>query len=492
MAGGAATINTEAADFATSIGNITGSSALIVRLGTGNYSLDGVAGSTYTIGASTTTGTITIGGTAQSGTMTLGSSSASNTLVIGGGSGATTVQIANTQTAGSVAIGASMTTGTIAIGGTGLQTGTITIGGGTGAQTVNLGTGATGVKTIHIGDSAVANVITLGSTTGAASTTINSGSGNVNIAGGNFNLPTTTSTVGSILINNNAVLHSYGDVSNIFVGGAGNYTLSGSTNNTCVGYQSGAGITTTAGGQGLIAVGYQAGKAVTTGGFNVAMGYTALSKATSSGNNTAIGVQALLNVTTGNGTNVAVGYTAALNLTTGTQNTVIGVNPDNGQYTGAESYNVLLGGPHCGATTGESNVMRLGMISNADATAKTFIAGITGVAVTGTAVLCSTAGQLGTISSSRKYKDNIQDMDDSSCIYDLKAKNFTMKNDVTKHRQWGFIAEEVEDVNKNLVNYHHETGEIESVRYLDLIPMLVNELQKATRRIEMLENKLGN
>ena len=213
MAGGAATINTEAADFATSIGNTTGSSALTVRVGTGNFSLDGVAGSTYTIGASTTTGTYTVGGTAQSGTMTLGSSSGTNIVAIGAGEGATTVNIANgttnaktialgigaamantiniggtganviaignTQTAGSLAIGAAMTTGTIAIGGTGLQTGTITIGGGTGAQTVNLGTGATGVKTIHIGDSAVANVITLGSTTGAASLTLQSGSGNI-------------------------------------------------------------------------------------------------------------------------------------------------------------------------------------------------------------------------------------------------------------------------------------------------------------------------
>ncbi|CAM5999029.1 unnamed protein product [Sphagnum balticum] len=163
--GAAVTINTEAADFATSIGNTTGSSALTMKLGTGNFSLDGVAGSTYTVGASTTTGTYTLGGTAQTGTITLGSSSGTNIIAIGAGSGATTVNIANAQTGGAVNIGASMTTGTIAIGGTGAQTGTITIGGGTGAQTVNLGTGGTGVKTIHIGDSAVANVITIGNGT---------------------------------------------------------------------------------------------------------------------------------------------------------------------------------------------------------------------------------------------------------------------------------------------------------------------------------------
>jgi hypothetical protein len=153
-------------------------------VGSGNFALNGAAASTYTVGAATTTGTITIGGTAQSGTMTLGSSSAANTMVIAGGSGATTLQIANAQTAGSVSVGAAMTSGTISIGGTGAQTGTITIGGGTGAQTVNLATGATGVKTVHIADSAVANVVTLGSTTGAASTTVNAGTLGITFASG--------------------------------------------------------------------------------------------------------------------------------------------------------------------------------------------------------------------------------------------------------------------------------------------------------------------
>ncbi len=144
-----------------SIGSITGASGIVERVGTGNFSLDGVTNSTYTIGASTTTGTITIGGTAQTGTMTLGSSSGTNIIAIGAGAGATTVNIANAQVAGAVNIGAGMTTGTITIGGTGLQTGTITIGGGTGAQTLNFGTGGTGAKTVNIGSSASTGTTTL-------------------------------------------------------------------------------------------------------------------------------------------------------------------------------------------------------------------------------------------------------------------------------------------------------------------------------------------
>jgi hypothetical protein len=76
-----------------------------------------------------------------------------------------------------------MTGGTISIGGTGLQTGNFDLAPGTGAQAITLGNGGTGVKTISIGTAAVANVVTIGSTNGAASTTINSGTGRVVLAG---------------------------------------------------------------------------------------------------------------------------------------------------------------------------------------------------------------------------------------------------------------------------------------------------------------------
>jgi hypothetical protein len=150
-----------------SIGNTVLATGITQRVGTGNFSLDGVAGSTYSIGASTTTGTINLGGTAQTGTITLGSSSGANILNIANGSGATTLNLGNVQTAGSINLGAAMTTGTITIGGTGLHTGTIGIGTGTGAQTLNFGSG-TGLKTISIGGTG-ANIIALGNTQTAGS-----------------------------------------------------------------------------------------------------------------------------------------------------------------------------------------------------------------------------------------------------------------------------------------------------------------------------------
>jgi hypothetical protein len=167
----------------TSIGSTVGTSGIIERVGTGNYSLDGAAASSYAIGASTVSGNITIGGTAQSGTITLGSSSANNTVIIGmgtgaaattmidiggsnthrtvisigtgsggvgniigiGGSGNNVIAIANTQTGGDVSIGSSMTTGTITIGGTDP------------ASTLTLQAGSGGITTAGIAGFTVSN-----------------------------------------------------------------------------------------------------------------------------------------------------------------------------------------------------------------------------------------------------------------------------------------------------------------------------------------------
>lgn len=89
---GATTLATTGASVNT-FGNTTGATSLSLRVGTGNFSLDGVAASTYSIGASTVGGNITIGGTAQTGAITLGSSSASQTVNIGTGTGTSTIDI---------------------------------------------------------------------------------------------------------------------------------------------------------------------------------------------------------------------------------------------------------------------------------------------------------------------------------------------------------------------------------------------------------------
>ncbi len=432
------------------IGNVTGATGIVERIGTGNFSLDGVAASTYAIGASTVGGTITIGGTGQTGTMTLGSSSGTNIIAIGAGAGATDLQLVNNQVGGSVEIGSAMTTGTISIGGTGLQTGTVSIAPGTGAQTVNIGTGGTGVKTINIGNAAVANVITIGSTTGAAALTLNSGSvgivakGVASVAVSNKNyvtINTSTGALGSdagpasgivtldgnsgsatgstvtisvsasqgtptITGSSSTLSLKFGNTTspyNIAMGylagtngnynayygyNAGNATNSSGQYNAMFGYASGYQVTS---GSGNAFFGFETGQNVTTGSSNTFIGQNAGKQATaSSSGNTFIGNTC--GFTASGSNNTAVGFSALQTTFSGSTNVAIGYNAGTG-YSGAETANIVIGTNGVG---GESNKTRIGYV-NGTASTQTgcFIDGITGVAVTGSPVIVSSTGQLG-------------------------------------------------------------------------------------------------
>jgi hypothetical protein len=202
----------------------------------------------------------------------------------------------------------------------------------------------------------------------------------------------------------------------------------------------------------------------TTGGFNTASGDEALVSNTTGNTNTASGRQALLSNTTGSG-NIAIGLSAGSNLTTGDNNIDIG---------------------NAGVAA-EANTIRIG--TGATQTA-TFIAGIRGV-TTGSAtaipVLIDTNGQLGTVSSSRRAKDDIADMGTASnALMKLRPVTFRYKSDKNpkgRTLQYGLIAEEVAEVAPGLVA-HSADGGIETVYYQFLAPMLLNEYQTQQRTIE--------
>jgi len=178
--------------------NIGGTGANTIAIGNTQ------TGGSVAIGDAMTTGTIDIGGSgAQTGTITIGGGTGAQTLDIGtGGTGIKTINlgtgaIGNVITIGTVTAAASLdllvgtgnftlegnVASTYTISGTGANTGTINIGTGTGAQTTNLATGGTGIKTVNIATGAVANVVTMGSTTGAASLTLQAGTGEITVTG---------------------------------------------------------------------------------------------------------------------------------------------------------------------------------------------------------------------------------------------------------------------------------------------------------------------
>ena len=109
------------------------------------------------------------------------------------------------------------------------------------------------------------------------------------------------------------------------------------------------------------------------------------------------------------------------------------------------------------------------------------MAGISGrTSPNGVAVLVNGAGQLGTTTSSRRFKHQIADMGaESDVLMKLRPVAFYYKPelDETQTRQYGLVAEEVAQVAPQLVVFDKD-GAPQTVRYHFVNAMLLNEVQK--------------
>ena len=121
----------------------------------------------------------------------------------------------------------------------------------------------------------------------------------------------------------------------------------------------------------------------------------------------------------------------------------------------------------------------------------TYIAGLytqaTNNSATSVPVYIDNTGKLGTVQSSQRYKDDIRDMDESSRrLFDLRPVTFHYKQaapDGAKPLEYGLIAEEVAKVYPDLV-VHGKDGQVETVQYQKLTPMLLNEVQRLNRLLQ--------
>src|SRR5712692_3050150 len=234
-----------------------------------------------------------------------------------------------------------------------------------------------------------------------------------------------------------------------------------SDENTASGYQSLYSNTT---GVANTAAGRDALHYNTTGNANTAAGLNALFSNGSGNFSTATGVNALFYNTTGN-SNIALGYQAGAKLTTGDKNIDIG--------------NV--------GVAAEANTIRIGTQGTQTAT---FIAGITGTAVSGMAVKINSSGQLGVPPSSERFKDAIKPMDKASeAILALKPVTFRYKRQIDPDGipQFGLVAEQVEKVNPDLVA-RDAKGKVYTVRYEAVNAMLLNEFLKEHRKVQELKS----
>jgi hypothetical protein len=138
---------------------------------------------------------------------------------------------------------------------------------------------------------------------------------------------------------------------------------------------------------------------------------------------------------------------------------------------------------------GDSGTIRIGSLQT-----RTFVAGISGVPVIGgTTVFITGDGQLGTVVSSARFKDEIIPMDGTSeVLFALKPVAFRYKKEIDPERipQFGLVAEEVEKVSPNLIVRDKE-GKAYTVRYDQVNAMLLNEFLKEHQKVQKLEARLA-
>jgi hypothetical protein len=205
----------------------------------------------------------------------------------------------------------------------------------------------------------------------------------------------------------------------------------------------------------------------TTGRFNTAVAGGALSNNTDGNDNTAIGAGAL-NVNQHGSENTAVGLNALVTAT-GSNNVAFGSNAGN-QAVGSD--NVYIGYNMQG-TAGESNACYIKSIFG-----RTNNLGV--------AVFIDANNKLGTLTSSKRFKEDIQQMGTASdALFALKPVSFRYKKqiDPAGTSQFGLVAEDVDKVNPDLVVRDKE-GKPYSVRYDQVNAMLLNEFLKEHKKVE--------
>jgi hypothetical protein len=281
-------------------------------------------------------------------------------------------------------------------------------------------------------------------------------------------------------------------INNTFSGYQAGYSNTTANGNTFTGYQTGysntaidntfygsqAGRNNTTG-SGNTFTGWWAGNSNTSGTSNTFTGYAAGQLSLTSNDNTFVGYEAGYKDTAG--FNTFIGAGAGLINTSGNNNTYVGYIAGDNNTSGSNDIYIANEGPISGT---ENNTIRLG----GPFQTSVYVAGIYGVNIgSGSAVYINSNGQLGTLTSSRRFKEQIRDMGDSTnALMKLRPVTFLYKpeySDGPRTLQYGLIAEEVAEVYPDLVAYEPD-GKPYTVKYQYLATMLLNEMQKQYHRAE--------
>ena len=324
-------------------------------------------------------------------------------------------------------------------------------------------------------------------------------------------VPTTGATLGIIFKGASRFLHDYKGTGtsgeNIFLGlNSGNFTLGGTGSEASYNVAFGSNILTQLttgyancglGSQALmmnttgyqnIALGRYTMYSNTTGYNNTAVGYQVLYNSTTAWMNTAMGTQSMFNNLTGNN-NSAFGYYSLYSNQTGLRNTAVGYNSLYGNISGNE--NTAVGNQSLNNLTAGNN--NIGIGSDAQVPNNT---GSNQIRLGNTAITYAGVQVAWTVTSDRKWKENIKDSDlGLDFITKLKPVSYLRKNDESKKNEYGFIAQDVEEVLKETGSENSgiiskdDNGNYE-MRYNDLFAPMVKAMQELKAENDELKRKL--
>lgn len=372
-----------------------------------------------------------------------------------------------TTSAGNVCIGTqtgkTITTGSsnIAIGPASMSTGAAK----TGSANIALGVSTLTIATTAAGNIAFGYQTMIGATTAFNNVAIGYQAIGLDIMTGSYNNA----------IGHTALANITSGFANNMMGHAAGFSLG---NNTCF-YNVGIGD-------------YSCGGNATAGAintrYNVAIGHQALralkGTAVATDGNVFIGYRSGYQVSAGANYNVGVGHFAGNAVTTGDYNVSIGYNSD---CAPTGSYGLALG---TNAVCIATNEIRLGSANNTRLYSQ---AALTNWGA-GTALVITATGLINAFVSSEKFKNTIEDIgsDESDKIMSLRPVTYrfdAQEDDRPERTRMGFIAEEVNEVYPDSVEYN-EDGEPWSVNYIDLIAPMLAEIKKLRAEVDAL--KEGN
>ena len=385
---------------------------------------------------------------------------------------------------------------------------------GTGALAINtsgtlntaVGVSALAANTTGLGNTATGNSALVANQSGSANTASGHGSLASNVSG-NFNTATGYSALAHTTTGSNNVAAGYETLASNTSGSdntaVGVHALASNVTggaNTAVGIRA---LESSVDAYSNTALGRQALQLNTSGGANMASGTFALlsnqigSGNTASGvyslyfnnsgdNNTAVGMAALQGNVAGD-YNVGVGY-GALGSATGTDNVAIGSYAGTNATTGTG--NIYLGAR---GAAGESNTMYLGQVGYQ---ARAFIAGVRGV-TTGVAnavpVMIDSSGQFGTLSSSRRFKEDVRDMSTRAGGCSICGRSCSGTRRVTPTGRSRFSTVWLPRKSPTAfpeLAVRGADGNVETVHYETLSVLLLNEMQRQERQNQEQERQI--